>query len=110
MVIMFFCWSILFTVYAQEKNLGLNKPENWEEISGKVENLNFDTLMIIIKAYSGDGQSSYQEVPILIMKEAKIVKNNQAFVLKDLKTGDEILARYIVTPSGQKAAYYLWVK
>ena len=100
----------LFPLYAQDKNLEMNQPENWEEIAGKVENFNLDAAMMVVKVYSDEGKAAYQEVPILIMKEAKIIKNGKVFVLKDLKTGDDVSVRYIVTASGQKAAYYLWVK
>jgi hypothetical protein len=101
---------ILFPVHAQDKSLEMDQPKDWEEISGKIENLNRDTSMIIVKAYSDKGKTLYQEVPILITQEAKIVKAGQVFVLKDLQTGDEISVRYIVKPNGQRAAYYLLVK
>ena len=101
---------ILSPAYAQDRRLDMNHPESWEEIVGRVESFNLDTSILTIKAYSGEERTSYQEVTILITKEAKIVKNGQGFALKDLKTGDEISIRYIVTANGQKEAYYLWVK
>jgi hypothetical protein len=101
---------IVFPVYAQERRFEINHPENWEEIAGKVESLNLDISMMVVKAYSGEEKSSYEEVTILITKEAKIFKDDQEFALKDLKDGDEITVRYILTADGQKAAYYLWVK
>ena len=76
---------ILFPGYAQEAKLEMSQPENWEEIAGTVENFNLDTSMIVVKVYSDEGKAAYQEVPILIMKEAKILKNGKVFVLKDLK-------------------------
>jgi hypothetical protein len=101
---------ILFSAYAQEGSLEINQPENWQEISGKVENLDVDTSMIVIKVYSDEAQTSYRDVTVLITKEAKIVKDGKDFSLQDLKSGDEISVRYIVTANGQKEAYYLWVK
>lgn len=101
---------ILAPVYAQERRLEMNHPENWEEIVGKVESLDLDTSIMGIKAYSNEEKTSYQDVTILITKEAKIVKNGEDLALKDLKTGDEISVRYIVTANGQKEAYYIWVK
>jgi hypothetical protein len=108
--VMSFFAPIFFTGYAQEAKLEMNQPENWEEIAGTVENFNLDTSMMVVKVYSDEGKAAYQEVPILIMKEAKILKNGKVFILKNLKTRDKISARYIVTASGQKAAYHLWVK
>lgn len=96
-------------VYAQNR-LEMNHPENWEEIVGEVESFNHDTAIMVIKAYADGKKTSYQEVTILITKEAKIVKDGKELALKDLKTGDKLSVRYIETANGQKEAYYLWVK
>lgn len=102
--------QMVFSLYAQERGIETNRLENWQEIAGKVESIDLDSSMLSIKAYSDESKISYRDVTILIAKEAKIVKNDQDFSLKDLKTGDEISIRYIATANGQKEAYYLWIK
>ncbi len=101
---------IVFPAYAQERKFEMNSSEDWQEISGKVEKFDLDTSMLVVKVYSDGEKTSYQDVKVSVTKEAEIVKNGQEFALKDLRTGDEISIRYILTANGQKAAYNLWVK
>ncbi len=108
--LMVFYGAILFPVCAQERGVEMNNSNDWEEIVGKVEKLDLDTSMLVVKVYSDGEQTSYQDVKISVTKEAKIVKDGQEFALKDLKAGDEISVRYIVTANGQNAAYHLWIK
>lgn len=97
-------------VNAQDETVNMNHLEDWEEVAGKVENINYDTSILTIKAYSGETKAFYQILPILITREAKIVKHGERFSLKDIKSGDKVTIRYIVTANGQKEAYYLWVR
>ncbi len=105
-----FCGFILPAAYAQERRSENSQAYNWEEISGQVDKIDLDCSTMVVKVYSGEEKSAYQEVEILITKEARIVKNGQALALKDLKTRDNISVRYIATDNGKKQAYYIWVK
>ncbi|GEM_PF-1977102 len=97
-------------VNAQDEAVNMNHLEDWEEVAGKVETINYDTSILTIKAYSGETKAFYQILPILITREAKILKHGKRFSLKDIKSGDKVTIRYIVTANGQKEAYYLWVR
>lgn len=100
----------LFPALAQDNRFYMHHPENWEEIAGKLESIDLDTSVLAIKAYSDKEKTSYQEITILVTKMARIEKDGQVIALKELKAGDEISIRYVVTINGQKEAYYLWVK
>ena len=67
---------ILIPAYAQENRLEMNQPENWQEISGKVENIDVGTSMIVIKVYSDEAQTSYRDVTVLIFEKSAKTKNS----------------------------------
>ena len=100
--------SLSHDSYAQELIIA---PETIsEEITGKIEEINYETSYILVKSYMNEAMDTYQEDNFYVLEEAVIEKDGKVIKLSDLSQNEEITVRYRIATDGRKEAEHIWVK
>ena len=81
-----------------------------EEITGRIEKIDYDTDNILLKIYNDESLDSYEEENFYVLEEAVIEKNDKLITFRDLLPEEEIRVQYRVTDDGRKEVDHIWVK
>ena len=81
-----------------------------EEITGKIEEINYETSFILVKNYVDESMDIYQEDNIYVLEEAVIEKDGNYIKFNDLLKDERITVRCRITADGRKEADHIWIK
>jgi len=80
------------------------------EITGRIERIDYDRSMILLKAYVDEKETKPVEYNIYVMKDAVIEKNGKLRKLSELFFGEMVTVEYLIAKNGEKEARHIWVK
>lgn len=80
------------------------------EITGRIENIDYDSSMIKLKVYSDEEETAYKYYEIYVGEDAKIEQNGKPITLRDLSSGERISVQFIIAKNGEREATYISAK
>ena len=84
--------------------------EEEDEITGTIENINYDISMITIKYYTDEEMINYRKDDFYVLKEAVIERDKEKIALTDLSPGNEITVHFRIGEDGMREITHIWVK
>jgi predicted esterase YcpF (UPF0227 family) len=81
-----------------------------EEILGTIEEINYDTSMVVLKSYKDEASTTHEDVTLYVREESIIEKDGQRLEFKDLSKGDKLVIKYKISSDGGKEAVHIWRK
>jgi PDZ domain-containing secreted protein len=81
-----------------------------QELTGRIERINYETHMLFVKSYTDESMTTFREDNIYVLEDARIERKGQDLTIKDLQPGEEVTVEYRVTDEGAKEADHIWVQ
>ncbi len=81
-----------------------------EEFSGVIDELNYETGVVLLKSYQDVSMEEYREDTIFVPKDARIEKDNNVIKFADLLVGQKITVSCEVDVNGRREATHILVE